>query len=44
MPVKSPKESKLVYIDTSHAEAMSLESWRETGTMGLALNGSGRAT
>src|SRR5262249_50371785 len=33
----SPKQSKLVYIDTSHSEAPSLESWRDNGTMGLAL-------
>jgi hypothetical protein len=36
-PVESPKNSKLVYTDTSHSEAPSLESWRDNGTMGLAL-------
>lgn len=36
-PVENPKQSKLVYIDTSHSEAPSLESWRDNGTMGLAL-------
>ncbi|MHB1034609.1 MAG: DUF4350 domain-containing protein [Pirellulales bacterium] len=35
--LNAPKPNNLAYIDTSHLEAQSDESWRDDGTMGMAL-------